>query len=149
AGAIVYGFDKHDNHLTFAKKHHYIHEEINITKANFLQRFSPLQTTDGADVVFEAVGSNESAELALTVAKPSGRVLILGVFEHNIPINMMQIVKKELTVKGSWTSIFSFEQTIALLKTKSFDTRKIITHRYRFKDTPKAFKEALTDKGQR
>ena len=149
AGATVYGFDKHDNRLEFAKEHDYIHEKINITQPDFVEEFRRMISTDGADVVFEAVGSDQSAEMALELARASGKVLVLGVFEHNVQVNMMHIVKKELTVEGSWTCIFSFEQTISFLESRNFDTDIIITNRYPFSETKKAFDEALSDKGNR
>ena len=149
AGATVYGFDKHDNRLEFAKNNNYIHQKINITQPDFLDIFRNMISTDGADVVFEAVGSGQSAEMALELARASGKVLALGVFEHNVQLNMMHIVKKELTVQGSWTCIFSFEQTISFLESKNFNTDMMITNRYPFSETKKAFDEALSDKGNR
>lgn len=147
AGATVFGFDRHDQRLNFAKEHGYIFQGINITKQNYLDEFKQMIAGgDGADVVFEAVGSDSSAELALELARATGKVTILGVFEHNVQINMMQIVKKELHVQGSWTCIFSFPQTLLLLKSKAIDTTNFITHRYSFSDTIKAFQEASTDK---
>jgi 2-desacetyl-2-hydroxyethyl bacteriochlorophyllide A dehydrogenase len=149
AGATVYGFDKHDNRLEFAKNNDYIYKQVNVTQPDFLEVFRNMISTDGADVVFEAVGSDQSAEMALELAKASGKVLVLGVFEHNVQLNMMHIVKKELTVQGSWTCIFSFEPTISFLESKNFNTDMMITNRYPFLDTKKAFEEALNDKGNR
>jgi len=64
-------------------------------------------------------------------------------------VNMMNIVRKELTVSGSWTCVFSFEETIELLKSQHIDASQIITHRYAFQDAVRAFQEASTDKGHR
>lgn len=149
AGATVYGFDKHDNRLQFAQDHKYIHKGFNVTQVDYLNNFQTMLAADGADVVFEAVGSDQSAEMAFELARDAGKVLVLGVFEHNVQVNMMQIVKKELTVKGSWTSIFSFAPTIALLQSKEVAVDQFITNRYPFSETKKAFDEALTDKGSR
>ena len=61
----------------------------------------------------------------------------------------MQIVKKELTIQGSWTCVFAFEPTLSLLQSKEIAVTQFITNRYPFSDTKKAFDEALTDKGSR
>lgn len=148
-GAHVYGFDKHTNRLDFAKRQNYVMRGIDITAPDFLKQFTQMDEKDGADIVFEAVGSEESAQLALDIAKPSGQVLILGVFEHNVNINMMQIVRKELLVQGAWTCIYTFAPALALLSTKKVDPRPLITHRYPFKDTAKAFAQAANDKANR
>jgi len=149
AGAEVYGFDKHENRIQFATDHQYIRKGFNVTQPDYIPNFQSMLSSDGADVVFEAVGSDQSAEMAFELAREAGKVLILGVFEHNVQVNMMQIVKKELTVQGSWTCVFSFGPTISLLRSKEIDTNKLITHRYPFSETKKAFDEALTDKGNR
>lgn len=148
-GATVYGFDKHDNRLSYAKQNGYINEGINIATENFKDIFRTQTTHDGANVVFEAVGSDSSAELAIELARSGGQVVILGVFEHDVTINMMNIVKKELHVHGSWTCIFSIDQTISLLQSKHIQAASLITHRYPFADAIKAFSEASTDRGGR
>lgn len=148
SGATVFGFDKHDNRLDYAKDQNYVFKAYNITNENFKEEFHK-ETADGADIVFEVVGSDSSAELALELARPGGRVTILGVFEHDIMLNMMNIVKKELKVRGSWTCIFSFEQTMLFMKSNKLDTDKLITHRYSFDDAVLAFDESITDKSNR
>jgi len=149
AGATIYGFDKHDNRLQFAQDQQYIHKGFNVMQNDYLTNFQSHLSIDGADVVFEAVGSDQSAEMAFELARGAGKVVILGVFEHNVQVNMMQIVKKELTVQGSWTCIFAFGPTISLLASKEIAVDQFITHRYPFSETKKAFDEALTDKGNR
>lgn len=148
SGGTVSGFDKHDNRLTYAKNNGYINKGFNITQVDYLKQFCQ-EAPDGADIVFEAVGSDTSAELAIELARPGGKVVILGVFEHDVELNMMNIVKKELQVFGSWTCVFSFEETILLMKSQKLDVNKLITHRYSFSDAIKAFEEASSDKSNR
>ncbi|MBF8249427.1 MAG: hypothetical protein HW400_28 [Candidatus Levybacteria bacterium] len=148
SGGIVFGFDKHDNRLNYAKNNNYISKGFNITQQDYLKQFKD-EVADGADIVFEAVGSDTSAELAIELARSGGKVVILGVFEHDVTINMMNIVKKELQVYGSWTCVFSFEETILLMKSQKLDANQLITNRYSFSDAIKAFAEASTDKGNR
>lgn len=148
SGGTIFGFDKHDNRLTYAESHTYIFKSLNITSENFLEEFKT-ETHDGADVVFEAVGSDTSAKLAMELARPGGKVVVLGVFEHDVMINMMDIVRKELQVFGSWTCIYSFEETMLLMKSQRLPTDAFITHRYSFDDAIKAFTDASTDKANR
>lgn len=148
SGGTVNGFDKHDNRINYAKDHEYISKGFNITQENYLKQFQEA-VADGADIVFEAVGSDTSAELAIELAGSGGKVVILGVFEHDVDINMMNIVKKELQIFGSWTCIFSFEETIRLMKSQKLDLNLFITHRYAFADAIKAFEESISDKGNR
>ena len=111
----MFGFDKHDTRLAYAKDQGYIYRGFNIGTAEYMQLFRG-EAIDGADVVFEAVGSDTSAKLAFDLARPGGKVIVLGIFEHDVMINMMAIVRKELQVMGSWTCVFSFEETMLLMK---------------------------------
>lgn len=148
SGGIIFGFDKHDNRITYAKSHKYVQEGFNIVQEGYLKQFKEA-VGDGADIVFEAVGSDTSAELAIELARSGGKVVVLGVFEHDVMVNMMNIVKKELQVYGSWTCVFSFEETILLMKSQKLDANQLITHRYPFSDAVKAFREASSNKGSR
>lgn len=148
SGGTLFGFDRHDNRLSFAKNHQYIFEAFNVANPDYREQFKK-QAEDGVDIVFEAVGSDTSAKLALDLARPGGKVVVLGVFEHDVMINMMDIVRKELTVMGSWTCIFSFDETMLLLKSQKLNTQELITHRYKFDDAIKAFQESSADKSNR
>ena len=148
SGGTVFGFDKHDNRIAYAVSHEYIHKGFNITQEDYMKKFRE-GVYEGADVVFEAVGSDTSAELAIELTRAGGKIEMLGVFEHNVMINMMDIVRRELQISGSWTCVFSFEETMVLLKSQKIDVNQIITNRYSFTDAIKAFQEASLDKGSR
>jgi len=148
SGGTIFGLDKHNNRIAYAIDHGYISKGFNIETEDYLKQLSE-EVPDGADIVFEAVGSDTSAELALELTRPAGKVIVLGVFEHNVMINMMNIVRKELQVSGSWTCVFSFEETISLMKSQKLNANQLITHRYPFLDAIKAFQEASSDKGNR
>ncbi|MDQ3239237.1 MAG: alcohol dehydrogenase catalytic domain-containing protein [bacterium] len=142
AGATVYGVDILDSRLAYAKDKGFIDEPINSKSQNPVQVIQELTGEDGVDVVFEAVGIESTAQIALDITRRGGRVLVLGVYEHNVSINMMNIVKKELEVKGSWTCLNSIESTIHLLQSGKINTESFITHRYAFDDSIKAFEDA-------
>lgn len=148
SGGTVFGFDKHDTRLSYASDQGYIYKGFNIGTAEYMQLFRG-EAIDGADIVFEAVGSDTSAKLAFDLAGSGGKVVVLGVFEHDVMINMMAIVRKELQVMGSWTCVFSFEETMLLMKSQKLDAQSLITHRYKFEDAVKAFQEASSDKSGR
>jgi 2-desacetyl-2-hydroxyethyl bacteriochlorophyllide A dehydrogenase len=148
SGGSIIGFDKHDNRIAYAKNHKFISKGFNITGGDYMKQLKE-EASAGADIVFEAVGSATSVELAIELARSGGTVVILGVFEHDVMINMMNIVKKELQVIGSWTCVFSFEETMLLMKAQKLNANDLITHRYPFSDAIKAFQEASDDKENR
>lgn len=148
SGGVVFGFDRHDNRLIYAKEQEYISQGFNAAESDYLKKFTQ-QVPDGADVVFEAVGSDTSVKLAIELAKPGGKVVVLGVFVHDVMVNMMHIVRKELQLYGSWTCTFSFEETMLLMKAQRLNTDKFITHRYKFSEAIKAFEDSVNDKSHR
>ncbi len=140
AGATVVGIDIMPARLQYAQKHHFADNVFN-AKDDVVKPFSN-QFQSGADVVFEVVGQQSTTRLALELARPDGAVVILGVFEHDVTIPMMNVVKHELRVMGSWTCLNAFEPTINLLASGRISTDGLITHRYPFAQAEKAFIEA-------
>ena len=142
AGGVVYGCDIEKSRLDFAQQHGYIKWGLNSKQDNAVADFEQHTGQTGVDVVFECVGREETLHLALQVAKPGGKVVVLGVFEHAISLDMMLVVKKELTIVGSWTCHDVFPQTIELLHHEKVILDGIITHRYPFSKAREAFIEA-------
>lgn len=148
-GVKVIGVDVLDSRLDYALKHGFVDYCINSKTEDVLKKIQEITGVDGADVVFEVVGVEPTAQLALNVARRGGEVMMLGVFEHDVSINMMHVVKKELIVRGSWTCLDAFPATIALLEEKKIHIDDFITHRYSFDNAIKAFEEASTYSAQR
>jgi D-arabinose 1-dehydrogenase-like Zn-dependent alcohol dehydrogenase len=57
--------------------------------------------TDGVDVVFDCVGSNESMTDALAMVKRCGRIVMVGEEEAQPPVTSTQIAQRELEIVGS------------------------------------------------
>ncbi len=140
--AKVFGFDINNDRLGHALEAGYLNAAFNTKDEKFMDQFRETLNSDGADVVFEVVGRDETAQMSLDLARRGGKVVVLGVFEHDVPINMMQLVRKELQVFGSWTCLNTFEETINLVKDKKINTNGLITHRYKFTDSLQAFEDA-------
>ncbi|PIR95709.1 galactitol-1-phosphate 5-dehydrogenase [Candidatus Falkowbacteria bacterium CG10_big_fil_rev_8_21_14_0_10_37_18] len=148
AGAEVIGIDIADWRLKLAKKKKWADHTINSSQKTWLKKIQKI-APEGVDTVFEVVGREETAEMAIEIARRDGDVFILGVFESAASLNMMNIVKKELNVFGSWTCAFSFPPSIALAVAKKVDLKSLITNRYDVKDGALAFKESASYKGKR
>ena len=142
AGALVTGIDVRPNTLAFAKKMGWAHHTINSRLQNLRARMKEIKSADGFDMVFEAVGIEKTAELAFDITRRDGNVYLLGVFSAPVRINMMNIIKKELNIHGSWTCAFSFPDSIDLVARKKVDLKSLITHTYPFANAVTAFKEA-------
>jgi L-iditol 2-dehydrogenase len=54
-----------------------------------------------ADVVVEAVGMEQTVQLALTLTKLGGNLTLIGNVTPTIQVNLQQIIAKEVTIRGS------------------------------------------------
>lgn len=148
AGAHVIGIDVQEHRLAFAKKQSWVDVTLNSGRRSFRQqflRFAPM----GVDLSYEAVGKEVTAELCIDITRQDGAVHILGVFEQPATLDLMKLVKKELTLNGSWTCAFSFPTAIDLVEQGRVDLKSLITHRYRFENAVKAFQDAAAYSGNR
>lgn len=58
--------------------------------------------TDGADVVFDCVGSSESLAASLAMVRPRGRVVLVGM-PGRVSLDLAPLWHRELTLVGSYT----------------------------------------------
>lgn len=148
AGAFVVGIDVRDTTLQFAKEKHWVDHTINPEKESLAEAVKKL-TEGGFDTVYEVVGKEETAEMSLEIARKSANIFYLGVFESPAKLDLMQIVRKELKVRGSWTCAFSFPEAIDLVAQKKVDLQSLITHAYSIAEGSKAFADASGYAGNR
>jgi len=140
-GATVYGFDILEDRIEYAEKKRYIKKGINTKDSNFISQFT--KSTQGADVSFEVVGMEETLNSAISLTKSGGRVVVLGIFKKDPAINIMDLVRREINLIGSYTSINIFAKTIHFLSEGKIDITGFITHRYPFTEVKRAFDETL------
>lgn len=142
-GAKVCGLDIDNSRLSHALNNKYADQVINTKKEKVVEKFQKIYQKDGADKVFEVVGIEATASLALQVCQKGGKVIVLGVFHGKTPLDMMDIVKKELTIQGSWTCRDAFGPTIDLLARRKLKIDGFITNRYPFTKAKEAFDDTL------
>lgn len=137
AGAYVVGFDVLKHRLKYVKEKKWVDEAIDSSKPNNIKKWF-----DKFDRCFEVVGKEATAQMCINLARRDGDIFLIGVFEAPSRLNLMQVVKKELNIYGSWTCAFSFQESIDLLSQKKIDLKSLITHRYSIDDVERAFREA-------
>ena len=90
------------------------------------------------DLVVEAAGVSATFEQALRMARPLGRVVIMGnpTGEVRLPQGTVsQILRKELTIKGTWNSCFTelpvdeWQVVVEMLAKGRLNLRGLISHR--------------------
>jgi len=114
----------------------------------------PVPTT-GAAAVFECAGTRSSLDTALRFAAPGGEVVLVGLAASPPGIDWSHVWRKELKIQGAfcyaWETVGgrrvrTFELALEMLADGMFPFEKLVTHRFRLEDYPRAFR-TLTEKG--
>lgn len=84
-------------------------------------------THGGFDVVIECVGNSPAVNSAITMVKPGGIVVLVGVASEAIPTYTVTVVMKELVVQGAIAYTYNeFKSCIDLIASKKIDVTKFI-----------------------
>jgi len=111
---------------------------INPSKQN-VEEIIMNETNDlGVSVVIDAVCIPQTFEQAVKLASSAGRVVLLGFTDSPSKIAQLDIVKKELDIKGSRLHSNKFPQVIEWFNKKEVDPKLLISHVFNFKDIKKA-----------
>lgn len=113
-------------------------------------RFAPGLSTPAVDIVYDCVGyvrdrpEPQVIEQALALVKPgTGRIVVHGVFEAEVTLNLMPMVGKEVSILGS----YGFQppevgQSIELMRTRKVGREGLISHRFPLDRAREAFETA-------
>jgi threonine 3-dehydrogenase len=104
---------------------------------------------DGVEVLLEMSGNPKALQQGLQSLALGGRVSILGVFEHEVPLDLTRLVVfKKARIYGIYgRRIFeTWQRSAALLRERRLDLSPLVTHRMRLDE----FKTAmdLMDRGE-
>ncbi|WP_026360923.1 zinc-dependent alcohol dehydrogenase [Amycolatopsis nigrescens] len=111
------------------------------------ERLDAGSVTGAYDVVIDAAGTEAGLARCAELARPGGRVVLLGVYQHTVPISGIVSLVKELTYVHSiaysrHNGIRDTEQAAALLAGNPEIARTVITHRFPLDDAAEAFRVA-------
>ncbi len=65
-------------------------------------------TQGGADAVLECVGTGDAMNAAVGISRPGGRVGFVGVPHHNVPIDMMQMFRRNIGMQGGMAPVRAY-----------------------------------------
>ena len=102
----------------------------------------------GVDVFFECVGRNETLVQAVNQSSPAGRIMLVGNPSADMRLEKSvywKILRNQITVKGTWNSAFTGEESddwhyaLKRLKDKRIAPSELITHRFSLKELEEGF----------
>lgn len=136
-GATVMMTDIVEGRLDLAKKMGAA-AVVNIARNDLEVAAEKFTDHEGFSVVVDSVCSPQSFELALKMASPAGRVVVLGTGNKPSSIAEVDLTKKGLTVLGSRLNNYRFPDVISLFENKRVNPEMLNTHQFDFNDVVKA-----------
>jgi len=94
---------------------------------------------EGVDIAIDCAGQEITENQALDSVKKGGKVAFVGENMHATIKPSDQLIRKELTVIGSWYfNVGEYEELVALVR-RGLNIEKIITHRFSLEEAQRAF----------
>ncbi len=111
-----------------------------------------LDMTDGlgADIAMECGGSKASLEQCITHARKGAQLVLVGLFGHEIAVDLDTAIIKELTVLPSFTYRHrTWERTMKLLADGKLKTAPLISGQFPLTEWEKAFETVKARQGHK
>lgn len=109
--------------------------------------------TSKFDVIFEAVGTNDSLIESIDMVRENGQIILMGNPEGDmmLPKNLYwKILRKQLSLKGTWNSSYNnkksdWNDAVKCIANGKFDPTFIVTHQFKFDNLKKGL-DIMRDK---
>lgn len=90
----------------------------------------PLMKTQ--DIAIDAAGTEASLQASIDVLKPGGQLLLFGLPDKPIIVDIQTVVMKELILLGSTNAPDVWPRVIDMLASNTVNVKALITHRFGF-----------------
>ena len=127
-------------------------EGVANTQTDVVEAVLELTGGQGADIVFETVGSSApTVAQAIEMARPGGAICILGVFTIDPQLNTRVAYRKELTITwcnsySNWNGISEYLIALDMLASGRVAAEPLLTHHYPLDHIGEAFSAAADKK---
>ena len=117
---------------------------VNPKKKDIFQVAKEIFGSNGADMVFDCVGNEITLDTAINVARKGSKIIMVGVPEGKILVNMAYVQDRELEIIGTimYTAV-DYEATIQYMNDGRMKIDGLITHHFSLDQVYEAFETAL------
>jgi L-iditol 2-dehydrogenase len=123
-------------------------ETLNIEQESLEERVMERTGGVGANITFIAVGASAAVQQAMRIIKKRGRVIVVGIFGKDVPIDMTWLVRRELQIIGAYDAKpDNFTESINLIAKGQVDVDSVLTHKFCIDEAEEAFKLAINRAG--
>ena len=101
-------------------------------------------TTPGTDAFIEATAVGPVVQEIVANAKPNSRISVVAVHSDDVPVSLLLVMMKQLTIRGAMEYPARFEDALELLARK--DLSSMVTHTYPIEEFGAALQMLQTSK---
>jgi D-xylulose reductase len=115
---------------------------VNITNQSEKQVVNNITGGWGADIIFEASGSAAAIAGIFEPLCPGGRVVFIGMPVNPVPVDIVAAQAREARMETVFRYANIYPRALSLMESGKIKVKPLITHRYKFIDSIKAFNYA-------
>lgn len=119
---------------------------VNITKINLVDVVNEITDGWGADIVFEASGSEAAVPTVFEPLCPGGRVILIGIPVKPVPLEVILAQAKEARIETIFRYAHVYPRALSLMEAGKINLNPLITDKYTFDESIKAFEYAANMK---
>ena len=102
-------------------------EALNLSGADLTQEILNQTGGFGADVVFEAVGRNETIATAIDSVRKGGTVTLIGNITPKVELPLQKVVSRQIRLQGTAASAGEYPEAIELIASGKIRVKPLIT----------------------
>jgi threonine dehydrogenase-like Zn-dependent dehydrogenase len=91
------------------------------------ERIIDLTNGIGADVIFDCAGVGSAFQASMDCVKSGGQILVIGLHEQKVPLDFLNLLHREIELKGVFGSYNEFKDVIHLLAEGKINTEALIS----------------------
>jgi L-iditol 2-dehydrogenase len=135
-----------DYRLDYARKYG-AKAVVNAADEDVVEGILELTDGKGVDVVIDASGSPPAILQALDIAKPGGRIVLVGYPTTDVPVPVAKIISKELDITGIHRYANVFPAAIKAVSSGKAVVKPYVTHLFPFEQLEVGFKAHINKTG--
>lgn len=130
--------DVNEHRLDLARKMG-VDEAVNTAKDNLSDAMHRQKIVEGFDVGLEMSGAAPALEQMIGHMRNGGKILLLGIGNKPVSLDMNTIITKGLTLQGIYGRTVDNWHQMSYMVQGGLDVSSVITHRFHYTDFEKGF----------
>jgi D-xylulose reductase len=115
---------------------------VNVREQRLLEAVREATRSWGANIVFEASGNDRAFEGVFELLCPSGCLVVIGIPGRALPYDVPAAQAREVRIENVFRYAHVYPRTLDLMGSGRIDVKPLITDRFAFADSVKAFEFA-------